>query len=456
MNACWQRHRMHEDGHSVVAAAVAAGILSIMVVGYLAWATNEYILNKRSHSWTQALHLCEAGVELGLAELNYPYRDNPYNAFLSSGGWQANGANSYIKTVTNFTDSAGRVVGDCEVVVSSISFKYPVITATGTVTAQGKGNPTITRRVNVVTERRSSFHYALVSRLPMTISDNNASTIDSFDSTDPSKSTGGQYDVTKAQPYGNIASTSTNSGAITLKKAGIFGVATTGAGGHIIFNQSTLGPTFDGAQRVNAEGPGETKGWITHDFVKSMPDIILPPGMSTAPDIGVIDGGEILSSGDYRTSWVKNSKGNVLINGQVRIYCIGDVQLSGSSTLTIAPGCSLEMFVGGKVNITGGGVINGNNTALYNSWMGLSTSTDWSMAGNSTWHGTIYAPRAKLQLSGGNGYVGAYVANQMDCSGGVAIHYDEALGPGIGILGYKVVSWQPMVQRNGTWVIETN
>src|SRR5258707_1120989 len=152
-----------EQGSFLITAAVAAGILAILVVGYLTWVTNEVNLNYRSQGWTQALNLCEAGLELGMAELNYPYRyQGPAYAFQSSSGWVANGSYQYTKSVSSFTNAAGATIGSFSVTVANLNAQCPTITCTGICTA-ARG-PGITRIVKVVVTKPSAIRYALTAK----------------------------------------------------------------------------------------------------------------------------------------------------------------------------------------------------------------------------------------------------------------------------------------------------
>ena len=109
----------NETGSVLITASVVAAILSLIVVSYLAWVTNEYRLGKRSHAWTQTLNLCEAGIELGMAELNFAYRLDPSQAFRSSEGWSS-ASNNFTKTVENFGDANGHKLGSFSIMVSGV------------------------------------------------------------------------------------------------------------------------------------------------------------------------------------------------------------------------------------------------------------------------------------------------------------------------------------------------
>src|SRR5437868_5390440 len=105
----------HRRGSTLVTTALAAGVLSILVVGFLSYLSNEYLLNLRSRIWNSALHLSEAGIEVGYAELNYQYYQGSAG-FTSARGWSTS-SGVYTKTVSNFTDSAGTVIGNFTVTI---------------------------------------------------------------------------------------------------------------------------------------------------------------------------------------------------------------------------------------------------------------------------------------------------------------------------------------------------
>ena len=119
-------HIRPSQGSILVSAAVAAAILSILVAGLLKYFTNEYFLNFRSHAWTQAMHLAEAGVEVGFAELRYQYYQGG-SGFTTGRGWTDLGGGSYSNRVSNFQDTAGNTIGYLDVIVSGVGTSSPQI-----------------------------------------------------------------------------------------------------------------------------------------------------------------------------------------------------------------------------------------------------------------------------------------------------------------------------------------
>ncbi len=447
----WNRN----DGYTLMAAAIAAGVLSILVVGYLSWVTNEYRLSQRSDRWNQALYLAEAGVEVGLAEFNFKYRPSPGSAFSTGSGWTA-ASGSYSKTVSNFTDNAGQVLGTFVVEVNGISMKYPTITCTGTA-LNPSGGPTVTRTVRVVLRRNNVYPFGLLSVQEMQLSASAGTIVlDSFDSSDSTKSTGGQYDAAKRQSHGNIASMSTAVDAIALKNVDVYGDVNTGAGGVVDFKSATVGSTTDPALRSSTEADAEAAGWLAHDFNAIITSVFLPPELASASSLGDIKDTMTISSGDWHAKEISASSGIITISGDVRLYVAGKISLGGLASLVIAPGSSLEIYVGGPVSIMGNGIVNLAGKAEYNAWYGLDSSTDWDVGGNGVFIGTAYAPNADLKLNGNPEYIGAFIGKTITTVGNPGIHYDEALKQSVGNYAYGTIAWEPIIYSGGTWVLETN
>ena len=115
----------------------------------------------------------------------------------------------------------------------------------------------------------------------------------------------------------------------------------------------------------------------------------------------------------------------------------GNISISGSAYILIAPGGSLKLYGGGtKSTLSGGGIANGTGLAANFSYFGMTNNTDVSYSGNSALVGTVYAPQADFSISGGADFYGAAIVNSFSMSGGGAVHYDEALGaPAALVLG---------------------
>jgi hypothetical protein len=135
----------------------------------------------------------------------------------------------------------------------------------------------------------------------------------------------------------------------------------------------------------------------------------------------------------------------MLVTGNATLYVTGNVSLSGQSQIVIAPGATLDLYVGGSASLAGKGIMNQNATASSFGYWGLASNTSISLSGNAAFTGTIYAPYAALTMGGGGNddydFVGAAIINTVKMNGHYNFHYDEALGKFGANRGYKIISW---------------
>ena len=114
--------------------------------------------------------------------------------------------------------------------------------------------------------------------------------------------------------------------------------------------------------------------------------------------------------------------------------CVPVVSCAYDPGRSIAPGASLRLYVGGTASFTvtdGQGIFNQTGNAINCQVFGLPSCSQVSLAGNSTFLGVIYAPNARLTLSGTTNApleaTGACVAGSIRLGGDVNFHYDENL-----------------------------
>ena len=179
-----------------------------------------------------------------------------------------------------------------------------------------------------------SFHFGLVAKESINLNGNNL-TVDSFDSTDLSKSTAGLYDAAKRQAYGNLAVGVALTNTLSTGSASIYGSVLTSPTGTVmvIGSNGSLGPAFVTADRATNEVAAEAAGWIRHDCGLFMSSAFLegftwalPPGTTGT---GNITKTTILRSGEWRVVNVtlnSSSHGDTLeIAGFVQLYVTGNV-----------------------------------------------------------------------------------------------------------------------------------
>jgi hypothetical protein len=387
---------------------------------------------------------------MGFAEFNYSHNGT---RFQSSRVWQSLGNGSYVRTVNNFTDNLGNNLGTISSYVYGVGTNNLWISGQATSPTTPRG-PTISRRIDVVLKGRIQFPAAMVAKGGINMNGNNVTT-DSFDSTDPSKSTSHQYDPAKRQSNGDVATVDaiTNS-VIGVGNANIYGKALTGPSGSVTMGPNgSIGPLVNPYTSVAA---ATAAGYVRNDFQVDIPDATLPSGASSWPSVGSL-GSATLASGTYKATDItsNNSHDTLVINGNVMIYVTGSVNVKGQ--ITVNPNCSLTIYSAGNMSIGGNGVVN-NSTSDFNvTFYGLPTCTSFTLHGNANWSGTVYAPEAAFSLSGGGNsgeFSGAVVGSSITMNGHVQFHYDEALCQLYSNNGYNLASWKSYRydSTGGTWV----
>lgn len=264
-------------------------------------------------------------------------------------------------------------------------------------------------------------------------------TVDSFNSQDTNSSTAGRYDPSKRTDGGNIASDSNLQPAISTVitssgGADVYGHAGTGPTGNI----STSGNSSIGSLAwVNGGNRGIQPGWLTNNVDISIPDAQLP-GVTFLPlpqNSGKVNGTNytyVITNGNYQISSLSlSSSQNICVSGNVVLYFPAGFQMSGHAYIYIASGAKLTIYLGGNCTLSGGGVVNGTGFATSCAFFGLPSCTSIQNSGSSEFIGTIYAPEAAFNMSGGGSsainFVGAVVASSVSISGHYQFHYDESL-----------------------------
>jgi len=139
-----------------------------------------------------------------------------------------------------------------------------------------------------------------------------------------------------------------------------------------------------------------------------------------------------ITGGSYNpATGVLSASGGATITLASNTYCFSTITLSGGSFLSVSGPVILN--VTGAVDFSGGSVSNTTNLAanlqLYSSMNAPTNNNAIKLSGGSAAYMAVYAPQAGLTFSGGNSnFYGAVVAAAITNSGGVDVHYDEAVG----------------------------
>jgi len=419
-------------GSVLVIVMIIIFVLAVGLASYLLLMRQQRISVVRSQAWNAALAMAEAGVEEALSQLNPSALLFTTNIDRGANGWTFGADGMY--------HAPQRTLPDGYYDVAITTDVYPKIYATGYVTVPTLST-TLARKVAVTTTLASLYRGAMAARLGIDLNGNGIAT-DSFDSMDENYSTGGLYDPAKRKADGDVASTI---GIVEVQNADIRGSVYTGPSGGY-----TIGPSGTVGDLSWPLGGGMQPGHYKNDFNMDFPEVLPPYQTGLPPSGGAYNGTNytwIMGNGNYLStdpSGVKLKTGDkILVTGRARLYATGDFLMQGDSSITIAPGASLQLYVGG-VNSSIGALNNAGNCSTF-TYFGLPANKSITLSGNALFLGSIYAPNATLVMNGsGNSSVdfqGACVVNNVSMNGQFKFHFDENLKRKGPVRGYQVNSW---------------
>lgn len=408
----------------MITTLVMALLVGLVVSALLFVAQQQNYMTSRAQVWSSEIPIAEAGIEEAMALLN----SRPPT--LAQDGWTKQGTD-FVKTRT-----------------LTNSYYYTVITPIG-FTATNRIVSIGFARVPLATNYTQRTVRALAKLGPpgwgivtkTTFEMNGNPYVDSYDSSDPRYSTNGMYDPTKRRDRAGVASTSGLTPAIDTNGGEIYGSAGTGPGG-----------TVDGDVGSGAwlsSNSGQQPDRVYNDFNMAIPDATLPANFSPSafpPLPGIVNGVTYvykITAGDWQfDSNVSLSSQKIYVEGKVRIYFRRDLKMTSSASITLATNATVEIYLGGDMDLSGDCVINPtgipNNCAVF----GLPGCKEIKYAGNAQAFIKLYAPNADIRLTGDFDFCGSMVGNSIRTSGNSAIHYDEALRNGAP--DYVVVEWEEL------------
>jgi hypothetical protein len=91
----------------------------------------------------------------------------------------------------------------------------------------------------------------------------------------------------------------------------------------------------------------------------------------------------------------------LITGGKNRIYVPGQFSIRGRAQIIIAPGSSVEFYMGDRVDLGGNGIANEDDKASSLLIYGLDTCTEMNISGNARLTAGILAPNADIQINGG-------------------------------------------------------
>ena len=466
------------SGSVLIWTVLVITVLSLAAAELLHVVSSKYTNALHTAQWQESLLAAESGVDLGIRELRKSLFPPPHAAW---DGWTSADTTSSTLERHGITviPNAGLAGTEMKIDVTvdaplqlrdpGNSWQYYRIRAIGTmpITGPARANDNkqdtrlrklslrndrftggvlqpsearVARRVETIVRPVSAFDQAIISDGVIDLTDQNI-IIDSYDSRDSTKSTGGLYDVNKRQTNGNIA---TNGTLINAGNARVYGDVATNSG--------------------TVTGAGNVTGTQRTDFYKELIPVGAPnwPSINPTPMIinttttlatsateGSAASRYVLSSltlaGSQKLTFAGAADGSTRY---IEIYVTGAIDATGTSEIIVDPGVKAVIFFGNTVRIAGNGIINRNNQPgnllIYGVTPADNTTRTVEIGGTSLLSAGVYAPAYNVQINNGGtrgSVFGSYVGKTVKMNGVTDLHYDEALGSGGRISDYKIVSW---------------
>lgn len=284
--------------------------------------------------------------------------------------------------------------------------------------------PFASRLIEVVVQPVTAFSRALTSTVSINISAA-AVDVDSFDSRDPLKSTGGLYDVSKRQSNGDVA---TNGTAFTINGT-IYGDAYTDGG--------SLAPS------------GNVTGDVRNDIYTDLTPVLAPTWSASGGTPTTVTGASTVNGGtagspvrvilDKLTGDLTLAPGT---GGYVDIYVTGDI----TGKITVQAGMQVRVWFGGHLKMGSSDLQNQTDRAETLQFFGVNpavgVSKDIDLKPSGIFTCAVYAPGHDFVGHGSGELRGSVTARTVQLKDTCSLHYDEALADDPGwITGFKVASW---------------
>lgn len=263
-------------GSVLMGTLLVSVVIGITLASFLDLTGAQHRATMRSQVWNSCVPLAEAGLEEALAHVYL----NSTN--LGSQGWSTTTSGL---TLSNGVSLAGTVyyrvrsLNGGSYIAAIQGGTTPTLTVQGNLPKPLSSTDMLSRTIQVRTVGGALFSRGLVAK--GNINWNGQISSDSFDSQDPSKSTGGRYDPAKRDDNGSVGSVEGN---VSLGSQGtIYGMVATGPTG-----AATTGP-HAAVGTVGYIGSGNTgiqTGFYQNDLNVSFPDASVPFSSTTIPPGG--------------------------------------------------------------------------------------------------------------------------------------------------------------------------
>ena len=464
-------------------AMISLAVLAMVAAAALYRVQPRLSATYHSSSWNEALNSAEAGAEMALKALNASIA-NPTAAWAA---WTPSDATTFPK---KWTPTIAPHTGDGNTAVwCKITVDNAIVDVNGTPWARVRSMgvaelPAASRNgiegalldVNGVKNfravlRRERFAGDLTSgalRLPQVartieavaappgarlysravttrnaIDINGSAYADSFDSSDPAKSTSSQYDPAKRQQKGSIGSNSAG-GSSNAHGCQVWGDASSNGG--VILN--TGGVTGEIYNNFEALLPDiAAPGWTVFNFT---PNAITNPVAPTTLVGGAVGAPQLYRLSDLTVSDSTNplilAPHAIGAESYMKIWVTGRTTVSGTGYIQQQPGVHVQIIAEDDIAVGGGGIVNQNNLAANLEILGVTPATgsrNATFSGTADFVGILNAPAFDLVHSGSGKFIGVAIGRSAALSSSGGMHYDEDLVnfTYVGTAEYQYASW---------------
>src|SRR5438067_7295232 len=398
-----------KTGSVLVWTVLVIAMLSLIAVETLRLVTAKYQNALQTSTWQEALLAAESGIDLAIVELRKSLYPQPNYAWE---GWNNPPGNEVTGYELTTVPNAGlngtpmtietNVDAPSQLIDPTNSWQYYRIRTVGTIPITGPARasdnpqhtkprrlslrwerftngiltphlltaPQVSRRIEAIVRPVSAFDQAVMSVGVVDLTNQNI-VVDSYDSTDPTKSTNGLYDAAKRQENGDIA---TDGQLIDAGNAQIHGDVATNAGTVSGAANITGVERTDFYQEPIPIGAPSWSTWNSSpSSVTGTTTITASTTQGSAPSRYVLS--SVSLSGNKTLTVAGNPDGS---QTYIEIYVTGDISVSGTGQIVVQPGVTATIYFAGNVDISGNGVLNSNNQPSDLMLYGIQPPTDTS------------------------------------------------------------------------------
>jgi len=395
-------HLKNDRGIALIAIIMMMAILLTISTAGLLMSSVNLKTTSNYKTGTMAFNVADAGINHGWMALGMVF-DTLHET--SSSPRNLVGSTNYV--FGNTTGSYSVKAYDL-----GVSPKQVLITATGCFPAAATDCPAVSKAVIEARFKAGpfAFNYAIESAGKTEIEDTDVGGGSKVDSYDSSK---GTYNACLNSP----SCTQTNKGSEADIRSNedikLSGSNTQVSGNAIAHDDITVsgGASVTGTQTPDAP---------EKDYAPVTP---CGPPWSTLTGISATDSSKMTLDGSGNLS----ATAHITMTFAAGTYCFRSITLTGGADITVNG--AVKMYVTADTDFSGGSITNAtgdpSNLQIFSSLS--SDSQGIKVAGGSAAAMTIYAPEARVKVTGGGDFYGAVVGVRVTVDGGTNFHYDKKL-----------------------------